>query len=69
MVIKILSKDSCESPYIVRSLDGITVNGVSIDEYPVVPPQEIIVKNFSNLLFGNLSVSKNKTISKSKISS
>ncbi|MBR3597358.1 MAG: hypothetical protein IKL47_10340 [Clostridia bacterium] len=33
-----LSQGSYESPYIVRPLDGITVNGVSIDEYCVVTP-------------------------------
>ncbi len=38
-------------------------------EYPVVPPQEITVKNFSNLFFGKLSVSKNKAIFKVGISS
>ncbi len=38
-------------------------------EYPVVPPQEITVNNFSCLLFGKLSVSKNKTIFKVQISS
>lgn len=38
-------------------------------EYPVVPPQEITVKDFSNLLFGKLSVSKNKAIFKTQISS
>ncbi len=38
-------------------------------EYPVIPPQEITVKNFSNLLFGELFVSKNKAIFKSRISS
>lgn len=38
-------------------------------EYPVVPPQEITVKNFSNLLFGKLLVSKNKAIFKVEISS
>lgn len=37
-------------------------------EYPVVPPQEITVNNFSNLLFGELSVSKNKAIFKAQIS-
>lgn len=35
--------------------------------YPVVPPQEITVKDFSNLLFGKLSVSKNKAIFKVEI--
>ncbi len=33
-----LSQGSYESPYIVRPLDEITVNGVSIDEYCVVTP-------------------------------
>ncbi len=37
-------------------------------EYPVVPPQEITVKNFSNLLFGELQVSMNKAIFKVEIS-
>ncbi len=38
-------------------------------EYPVVPPQEITVKNFSNLLFGDIYVSINKAIFKTQISS
>ncbi len=38
-------------------------------EYPVVPPQEITVKNFNCLLFGELYVSKNKAIFKAQISS
>ncbi len=37
-------------------------------EYPVVPPQEITVKDFSNLLFGELRVSKNKAIFNVEIS-
>ncbi len=36
--------------------------------YPVVPPQEITVRNFSTLFFGKLSVSKNKAIFKVEIS-
>ncbi len=36
-------------------------------EYPVVPPQKITVKNFSNLLFGNLYVSLNQAIFKVEI--
>lgn len=36
--------------------------------FPVVPPQEITVNGFSNLLFGELSVSKNKAIFKTEIS-
>ncbi len=35
--------------------------------YPVVPPHEITVKDFSNLLFGKLYVSKNKAIFKAEI--
>ena len=35
--------------------------------YPVVAPKEITVKNFSNLIFGNLAVSKNKSIFKVEI--
>lgn len=38
-------------------------------EYPVVPPKEITVKNFSNLFFGELDVSLNKAIFKVEISS
>jgi len=36
-------------------------------EYPVVPPQEITVKNFSNLIFGDIYVSMNKAIFKVEI--
>ncbi len=36
-------------------------------EYPVVPPQEITVKNFSNLFLGELGVSMNKAIFKTEI--
>lgn len=38
-------------------------------QYPVVPTQEITVRNFSCLFFGKLSVSKNKAIFKAEISS
>ena len=38
-------------------------------EYPVIPPQEITVKDFSSLLFGDIFVSKNKAIFKTRISS
>ena len=33
---KELAKGNFESPYIVRPLEDITVNGVSVDEYSVV---------------------------------
>lgn len=38
-------------------------------KFPVVPPQEITVNNFSCLFFGELKVSKNKSIFKVEISS
>ena len=38
-------------------------------EYPVVPPEEITVRDFSALYFGNIYVSQNKTIFKVGISS
>lgn len=34
-----LSQGNYESPYIVRPLDGITVNGVSVDEYVISAPE------------------------------
>ncbi len=37
-------------------------------DYPVVPPKEITVKDFSSLLFGKLAVSKNKAIFNVEIS-
>ncbi len=37
-------------------------------EYPVVPPQEIVVSNFDALMLGDLQVSLNKAIFKVKIS-
>ena len=37
-------------------------------EYPVVPPQEIVVSNFDTLMLGDLQVSLNKAIFKVKIS-
>ena len=37
-------------------------------QYPVVPPQKITVKNFNSLFFGELLVSKNKSIFKVEIS-
>ena len=33
-----ISQGCYESPYIVRPLDEITINGVSVDEYFVVTP-------------------------------
>ncbi|MBE6771942.1 MAG: hypothetical protein E7547_07365 [Ruminococcaceae bacterium] len=45
-----LAKGNYESPYIVRPLDGITVNGVSVDEYTVVVPQGTLYANAAQTL-------------------
>ncbi len=45
-----LAKGNYESPYIVRPLDGITVNGVSVDEYTVVAPQGTLYANAAQTL-------------------
>lgn len=45
-----LAKGNYESPYIVRPLDEITVNGVSIDEYSVVSPQGDLYSNAAETL-------------------
>ncbi|MBQ3046179.1 MAG: hypothetical protein IJD49_09520 [Clostridia bacterium] len=45
-----LAKGSYESPYIVRPLDGITVNGVSVDEYCIAAPQGTLYTNAAQTL-------------------
>jgi hypothetical protein len=40
-----LAKGFYESPYIVRPLDGITVNGASVEEYSVVGAQDDLCSN------------------------
>ncbi len=45
-----LSKGGYESPYIVRPLDEITVNGVPIGEYCVVAPQGDLYSNAAETL-------------------
>lgn len=45
-----LAKGSYESPYIVRPLEEITVNGVSVDGYPVIAPDGMLYKNASETL-------------------
>ncbi|MBQ8014876.1 MAG: hypothetical protein IJ264_01665 [Clostridia bacterium] len=47
---KELAKGSYESPYIVRLLDGITVNGVSVDEYSVIAPNGALYSNAAQTL-------------------
>ncbi len=45
-----LAKGSYESPYIVRPLENITVNGVSVDEYSVVGPDGALYSNAAETL-------------------
>lgn len=49
-----LSKGNYESPYIVRPLDDITVNGVSIDGYSVVAPDGALYENAADTLCDEL---------------
>lgn len=45
-----LSQGNYESPYIVRPLDEITVNGVSIEEYAITTPEGALYKNAAETL-------------------
>lgn len=49
-----LAKGSYESPYIVRPLENITVNGVSVDEYSVVGPDGALYSNAAETLCNEL---------------
>ena len=49
-----LAKGNYESPYIVRPLEEITVNGVSIDEYSVVLPDGALYENAAETLSDEL---------------
>lgn len=49
-----LSEGSYESPYIVRHLDGITVNGVPVEEYGVVAPEGDLYSNAAETLCDEL---------------
>lgn len=49
-----LSEGSYESPYIVRHLDGITVNGVPVEEYGVVAPEGDLYSNAAGTLCDEL---------------
>ena len=60
-----LSKGNYESPYIVRPLDEITVNGVSIDEYSVVSPDGLLYENAVETLCDELYEVSGKKISES----
>ena len=60
-----LSKGNYESPYIVRPLDEITVNGVSIDEYSVVSPDGLLYENAVETLCDEIYEVSGKKISES----
>ena len=49
-----LAKGNYESPYIVRPLEEITVNGMSIDEYSVAIPDGILYENAAETLCDEL---------------
>ena len=53
--------------YIFNKVNPDHKNDSYSAEFPVVPPQEITVRNYSNLLFGSLEVSQNKAIFKVEI--
>lgn len=62
-----LSKGNYESPYIVRPLTDITVNGVSIDEYCVVDPDsDKIFSNAAETLQNEIYKASGKELKKSK---
>jgi len=47
---KELAKGSFESPYIVRPLSDITVNGVSVEEYSIITPDGALYANAAETL-------------------
>lgn len=49
-----LAKGNYESPYIVRPLEGITVNGISVEEYAVVAPEGALYENAAETLCDEL---------------
>ncbi len=60
-----LAKGNYESPYIVRPLDEITVNGVSVEEYSVAFPDGAIYTNAADTLIDELYKACGIKISKS----
>ncbi len=49
-----LANGNYESPYIVRPLEGITVNGVAVDEYCVAAPDGTLYANAVETLYNEL---------------
>ena len=61
-----LSQGSYESPYIVRPLEDITVNGVSIDEYIIVTPDGYLFANAAETLNKEFHKASGKDIAVTK---
>ncbi len=57
-----LAKGNYESPYIVRTLNEITVNGVSVEEYSVVAPQGTLYSNATDTLCSEIYKTSGKRI-------
>ena len=57
-----LAKGNYESPYIVRPLDSISVNGVSVDEYCIFAPDSEFFSDVSQTLYDEIykACGKNK---------
>ena len=55
--------------YLFNMVNSKHISDLYNAEYPIVPPQEITVNNFSSLYFGELFVSLNKSIFKTPIAS
>ena len=64
-----LAKGNYESPYIVRPLEDITVNGVSIDEYRIVASDDALCTNAVQTLVHGIhkACGKRMTVSKKNI--
>lgn len=58
-----LAKGNYESPYIVRPLSDITVNGISIDEYVIVAPDGVLYENAVETLCDEIHKTCGKDIS------
>ena len=60
-----ISKGNYESPYIVRVLEEVTVNGVSLDEYTLFAPDGALYKNAADTLIDEIYKACGKNISES----
>ena len=63
-----LSKGNYESPYVVRPLEEITVNGTSLDEYCVISPDGELYSNAAKTLCNELYKTCGKSIKTAKAS-